>query len=172
MGCSCQAARQAVLDEALGYYKKQRSSLGCRCAFEDDQESEITVQDLSEWDNIRFKVVSKWRELHSDQEWEGSLMQRFDVISNNVYSMAYLPSLYPLTIDEFQPLLQTYICGGPLATNPLDYVYGILGLFDTHVLSVDYSITPRGPLSQSFRIESAPNSTTRFPVLGVGWLCV
>jgi len=98
-------------------------------------------------------------------------MQRFHFISNNVYNIGYLPLLYPLTIDEFQLLLQAHIYNGPLATNPLEYVYGILGLFDTHVLSVDYSVSPRD-LYHRVIIESAPNSTTRFPVLGVGWLCV
>jgi hypothetical protein len=139
--------------------------------FADDQESEITVKNLSEWDNIRFEAVSKWGELHSGQEWEGSLMQRFHFISNNVYNIGYLPLLYPLTIDEFQLLLQAHIYNGPLATNPLEYVYGILGLFDTHVLSVDYSVSHRD-LYHRVIIESAPNSTTRFPVLGVGWLCM
>lgn len=103
----------------------------------------ITISDLSEFDNVRFEVVSKWRELHSDDDWEGSMMQKFDAISNDVYNMGYLPSLVPLTVDEFQPLLQSQICNGPLATNPLDYVYGVLGLFDTPILSVDYSYSPR-----------------------------
>lgn len=71
-------------------------------------------------------------------------MQRFDIVSNNVYNMGYLPSLYPLTIEEFQPLLQSHMCNGPLATNPLDYIYGILGLFNTTVMPVvDYSLSPR-----------------------------
>jgi hypothetical protein len=103
----------------------------------------IAVRDLSEFDNLRFEVVSKWRELHPDDVWEGSMMHHFDAISNDVYNMGYLPSLVPLTADEFQPLLQSQICNGPLATNPLDYVYGIIGLFDTPILSVDYSISPR-----------------------------
>ncbi|CAN9201137.1 unnamed protein product [Alternaria alternata] len=104
---------------------------------------QIAVSFLSEWDNIRFEVVSKWRELHPDAEWEGSMMQKFDAISNNVYNMGHLPPLVPLTADEFQPLLQSQICNGPLASNPLDYVYGIIGLFDTPILPVDYSLSPR-----------------------------
>jgi hypothetical protein len=108
-----------------------------------DSNKHITISDLSEFDNVRFEVVSKWRELHIDDDWEGSMMQKFDAISNDVYNMGYLPPLVPLTVDEFQPLLQSQICNGPLATNPLDYVYGIIGLFDTPILSVDYSYSPR-----------------------------
>jgi hypothetical protein len=104
---------------------------------------QIAVSFLSEWDNIRFEVLSKWRELHPDAGWEGSMMQKFDAISNNVYNMGHLPPLVPLTADKFQPLLQCQICNGPLASNPLDYVYGIIGLFDTPILPVDYSLSPR-----------------------------
>ncbi|KAJ4376237.1 hypothetical protein N0V83_001520 [Neocucurbitaria cava] len=104
---------------------------------------ELTVGDLEDFDNMRFEVVSKWRELHPENEWEGSSMQRFDVVMNNVYNMGYLPKLCPLTADEFQPLLQSHMCNGPLATNALDYVYGVLGLFDSAIVSVDYSISAR-----------------------------
>jgi hypothetical protein len=57
--------------------------------------------------------------------------------------MGYIPVLYPLTLKEFQPLLLSYICGGPRATDPRDYVYGILGLFESPPVTVDYALTPK-----------------------------
>ncbi|KAG9194055.1 hypothetical protein G6011_04090 [Alternaria panax] len=128
---------------------------------------QIAVSFLSEWDNIRFEVVSKWRELHPDAEWEGSMMQKFDGISNDVYNMGHLPRLVPLTADEFQPLLQSQICNGPLASNPLDYVYGIIGLFDTPILSVDYSVSPRELFLKV--IETIQHRTGKLDFLSWAW---
>ena len=108
-----------------------------------DPEDGVAIEYITNWDDIRFEVVSKWRELHHEEEWEGSIMQRFDQVSNNVYNMGFLPESYPLKVEELQPLLQSYMCGGPLATNPLDYVYGILGLFDSTLVTVDYKLSPR-----------------------------
>lgn len=132
---------------------------------------QINISDLSEFDNVRFEVVSKWRELHPDGDWEGSMMQKFDAISNDVYNMGYLPPLVPLTVNEFQPLLQSQICNGPLATNPLDYVYGVIGLFNTPILSVDYSYSPRQLYLKVIEVVQHRSGKLGFSVLGLGKLC-
>lgn len=94
-------------------------------------------------------------------------MQKFDAISNNVYNMGHLPPLVPLTADEFQPLLQSRICNGPLVSNPLNYVYGIIGLFDTPILPVDYSISPRNLFLKV--VEIVQHRSSKLDFLSWAW---
>ena len=46
-------------------------------------EDSIKIQELFEWDFIRFEVVSKWREYRGNG-WERSFIQRFDSTMNKV----------------------------------------------------------------------------------------
>ena len=63
---------------------------------------------------------------------------------NSVYSVGgYLAKIYPLKVGELQPFLLSSLCGGPLCSNPLDYVFGLIGLFESPPVTVDYGLTPR-----------------------------
>lgn len=103
----------------------------------------IKVQVLLELDSIRFEVVSKWQK-HRRDDWERCFIQRFDSLMNNVYSVGgYLPDLYPLKVEDLQPFLLSSLCGGSLCSNPLDYVFGLIGLFEHRPVTVEYGTTPR-----------------------------
>lgn len=72
--------------------------------FGGNPKDEIKVQDLFEWDYVRFEVVSRWRE-HRRNDYEASFIQRFDSTMNNVYNIGYTPDMYPLKVEELQPFL-------------------------------------------------------------------
>ena len=98
----------------------------------------IKVQELFEWDFVRFEVVSKWREHRGND----SDFQRFDSVMNNVYNIGYISDLYPLKVGELQPLLMSLLCGGPLCSNALDSIFGSVGLSECLPVTVDYGSTP------------------------------
>ena len=62
---------------------------------------------------------------------------------NNVYNIGYISDLYPLKVGELQPFLLSLLCGGPLCSNTLDYIFGLVGLFEYPPVTVDYGSTPR-----------------------------
>ena len=108
-----------------------------------DPRDEIKVQELEELDFVRFEVVSKWHKYRRG-DWEYSFVQRFDSVMNKVYSVGgYLAGIYPLKVRELQPFLLSSLCGGPVCSDPLDYIFGLVGLFEYKPVAVDYSITPQ-----------------------------
>ena len=163
----CRVALVALLDRL--YWTRlwilQEATINKRMflRFGSDPRDTIKVQELLELDFIRFEVVSRWQK-HRRNDWEQSFIQGFDSLMNNVYSVGgYLPDLYPLKVEDTQPFLLSSLCGGPLCSNPLDYVFGLIGLFEHRPVTVDYGTTPRraGKCSTSY-------AKVGFPLLGVG----
>lgn len=126
----------------------------------------IKVQELLELDFIRFEVVSKWQKYRRN-DWERSFIQRFDSLMNNVYSSGYLSELYPLKVGELQPFLLSSLCGGPLCSNPLDYVFGFIGLFEYPPVTVDYGSSPRKLFLDV--LEGAQHRTQKLDFLSWAW---
>ncbi|KAG8527890.1 uncharacterized protein KY384_006806 [Bacidia gigantensis] len=135
--------------------------------FGSDPENMIKVQDLFEWDTIRFEIVAKWR-THRRSHTEESFIQRFDSVLNNVYNAAFVPSLYPLTLEEFQPFLLSLLCGGPLCSCPQDFIFGVVGLFSRSPVTVDYGISPRELFLAV--LKSYQNHTQKLDFLSWAWI--
>lgn len=131
-----------------------------------DPEYKIKLEELFEWDWIRFEVVSKWRE-HRGDDSEGSIINRFDSTLNSVYNIGYIPDLCPLTVEELQPFLLSSLCGGSVCSNPLDYIFGLIGLFEAPPVTVDYGTAPRKLFLDV--LESVQHRTQKLDFLSWAW---
>lgn len=120
-----------------------------RLRFEQDTRSELGVDDLIRF----FKICNGANRRGPKATLHGVSLWRLSWVSDRVSPIAIAASLFPLTAGELQPLLYMHVCGGPIATDPLDYVYGLFGLFLEGLFSVDYALSPKQLYLKVIRVE-------------------
>lgn len=134
-----------------------------RLRFETDMRYELAMTDMMNFIGICNSVNVSRRITTFDE----SLLWQFSRVSDRVYPIAKAALLFPLTVDELQPLLYTHVWGGPIATDPLDCVYGLFGLFARAPLPVNYALSPRQLYVRVIQLEQ--ERTGQLDFLSQAW---